>query len=124
MAQIAALLRFRKGDVSGHEFHGNQYSDSVSGVGDPRSYQEAAHVASTMSAIARNSGSDADHRDAAGAHRIAAKESIKNLNTRSMWDTHTRIAEEHETHSPTVRPVSTNISSLASIIAGRTGGSK
>jgi hypothetical protein len=68
--QAAPDFLLRKGDIAGHEFHGNQY-----GGGGGKDYNapsnEASKVANEASRKANFSGSAADHSAAAGANRIA-----------------------------------------------------
>jgi hypothetical protein len=63
--QAAPDFLLRKGDVPGHEFHGNQYSDYNSGS------NEASKTANEASRKANFSGKAPDHVAAANANRNA-----------------------------------------------------
>ena len=94
---LAILL---KGDVEGHEFHGNQYQiGSVGEVGGNKDYGQLRGGANTATAVANRSGDASDHQEAARIHREAAEAAKHSLSTRAAVLTHLRLAEEHESKS-------------------------
>jgi SPP1 gp7 family putative phage head morphogenesis protein len=106
--------QFGKGDVPGHEFHGNQYTDGEDGGGDPKAdadsassrangYTNAAHSASN-SAFSPKYGNATTHRVAAEAHdnalnsHLDAGDTHKQLGNKDKADRHYASAAAHRKH--------------------------
>jgi hypothetical protein len=64
--QAAPDFLLRKGDVPGHEFHGNQYHGGETA-------QKATVAASLASKKANSSNTEVDHTEAANAHDTAMR---------------------------------------------------